>query len=495
MIEDRPPAPPPSTGPPLPEHAVVTALRDGVAALDRVAAAPLWSLTDDQALAAMDKAYALMAQAQGLASRLLCEVDQRQLATRAGAPSTKAWLRRRHQLTPGRARRDVELARALDGPLQATAAALSAGALSSEQAAAIADVLSHAPRSAGSTEKGQAEALLIESSGRHDPHELRRLGIHIWAVLDPDGVDADEGRRLEAQEARAFARRRFAMPSDGDGGVFVSGHLDAEGGATVRTALDPLAAPLPATAEGPDRRTASQRYADALVELCRRALQSGELPDSGGEPPQLVLTVTADGLRDVPASAGGPAAGWAGGGVAQMDDGGLLSAQAARRIGCDAVLASAALDVAGVPLSLGRRRRLFTGALRRALVLRDRGCAFPGCDRPARWCQGHHIQHWADGGETSLENAVLLCGYHHRLIHRGEWRVSLGADGHPDFHPPPWVGRDPLRNTNHRDPGRVRWVTGRSPASAVGRSSTPGAGGWPTPSLGDSPTPDLGRSP
>jgi hypothetical protein len=212
MIEDRQPAPPPSTGPPLPEHAVLTALRDGVAALDRVAASPLWSMTDDQALAAMDKAYALMAQAQGLASRLLCEVDQRQLATRAGAPSTKAWLRRRHQLTPGRARRDVELARALDGPLQATAAALSAGALSSEQAAAIADVLSHAPRSAGSTEKGQAEALLIESSGRHDPHELRRLGIHIWAVLDPDGVDADEGRRLEAQEARAFARRRFSMP-------------------------------------------------------------------------------------------------------------------------------------------------------------------------------------------------------------------------------------------------------------------------------------------
>jgi len=476
ITEERPPAPPVGSAP-LPEHAVVTALRDGAGALAGVTQTPLWSLTDDQALAAMDEAYALVAQVQALASRLLFEVDQRALATKAGAPSTKAWLRQRHQLTPGRAKRDVELARALDGPLQATAASLAAGALSTEQAAAMADVLTHAPRSAGAAEKDKAEALLLESSGRHDPHELRQLGIHIWAVLDPDGADADEGRRLEAQEARAYARRRFSMPSDGDGGVFLSGHLDAEGGAALRTALDPLAAPMPTTAEGPDRRTASQRYADALVELCRRALQSGELPDNGGEPPQLVLTLDADALTDVPASAGGRS----GLGVARLDDGGLLSAKAARRIGCDAVLSLATLDVTGAPLAMGRRRRLFTGAVRRALVLRDRGCAFPGCDRPPRWCQGHHITHWADGGETSLDNGVLLCGYHHRLIHRGEWRVSIGADGHPEFHPPPWASADrtPLRNSCHRHPGRAGWVPSRS--------LVPGADG--------SPAADLGRSP
>ncbi|MFL6131015.1 MAG: HNH endonuclease signature motif containing protein [Mycobacteriales bacterium] len=113
------------------------------------------------------------------------------------------------------------------------------------------------------------------------------------------------------------------------------------------------------------------------------------------------------------------------------------------------------LGGAGQPLDLGRSRRLFTGPLRRALVLRDRGCAFPGCDRPPGWCEAHHIRHWAAGGKTSLGNGVLLCGTHHRLIERGDWQVRLAADGYPDFHPPPWIDPDgrPRRNHLHDRPG------------------------------------------
>jgi hypothetical protein len=122
-------------------------------------------------------------------------------------------------------------------------------------------------------------------------------------------------------------------------------------------------------------------------------------------------------------------------------------------VACDAGILPAVLGGAGQVLDLGRERRLFTGAVRRAVVLRDRGCAFPACDRPARWSEVHHIEHWVDGGATSLGNAVLLCNHHHRVIHRGEWQVRINPrDGLPDFFPPSYVDntRLPQRNRYHR---------------------------------------------
>lgn len=88
--------------------------------------------------------------------------------------------------------------------------------------------------------------------------------------------------------------------------------------------------------------------------------------------------------------------------------------------------------------SAGYRRasRTVPAAIRRAVVLRDGGCAFPGCSVPARWCDIHHIVHWVDHGPTSLENCVVLCGRHHRLLHHSHWRIEM-ADGIPEFHSPP----------------------------------------------------------
>jgi hypothetical protein len=129
-----------------------------------------------------------------------------------------------------------------------------------------------------------------------------------------------------------------------------------------------------------------------------------------------------------------------------------VSAAEARRLACDARIIPAVLGGAGEILDLGRARRLFTGALRRALVLRDGGCAFPGCDRPYSWCEAHHIDGWAAGGDTALDNGVLLCGHHHRLVERGDWEVDLDPGGLPQFHPPLWVDPDrrPRHNTVHR---------------------------------------------
>ncbi len=82
-------------------------------------------------------------------------------------------------------------------------------------------------------------------------------------------------------------------------------------------------------------------------------------------------------------------------------------------------------------------RRLITGAMRRALIVRDKGCAFPDCGRPPRWCHAHHVIHWLNGGKTCVENGVLLCPHHHRVIHHGEWQVHINEEGHPVFTQPP----------------------------------------------------------
>jgi hypothetical protein len=101
---------------------------------------------------------------------------------------------------------------------------------------------------------------------------------------------------------------------------------------------------------------------------------------------------------------------------------------------------------------VGRARRLVPAAMRKALIARDLGCAFPGCDRPASWCDGHHVVPWFDGGATSVDNGVLLCRRHHRLVHEGDWQVRLGPDRLPEFLPPSYIDatRAPRRNQYHR---------------------------------------------
>jgi hypothetical protein len=180
---------------------------------------------------------------------------------------------------------------------------------------------------------------------------------------------------------------------------------------------------------------AGQRRADALVEVCRLALNTGDLPVNGGDRPQVTVTIPFDLLL-------------AQLGAATLDTGERLSPAQARRLACDAQILPAVLGGEGQVLDVGQSRRLFTGPLRRALVLRDRGCAFPGCDRPHRWADGHHIRSWVDGGPTSLDNAVLLCRHHHH----SDWTVRLGHDGMPEFIPPACIDlhQRPRRNVYHR---------------------------------------------
>jgi hypothetical protein len=119
------------------------------------------------------------------------------------------------------------------------------------------------------------------------------------------------------------------------------------------------------------------------------------------------------------------------GGRAELGDAGPLTPQAARRIACDAEISRVITRGPSEPLELGRRTPVVPASLRRALVVRDRGCRFPGCGRPQAWCDCHHVVHWADGGETSLSNLVLLCRPHHRMVH-GRFGLEM-VDGRPVF--------------------------------------------------------------
>jgi Domain of unknown function (DUF222)/HNH endonuclease len=381
--------------------------------------------------------------------RELAGVDGRGAAgAEAGskADSTVGWLRSRLRAGHPQASRWVRTARALfRGPLQGTAQALAAGELAPSHAAVLAAGTQDLPASTAAA----AEPVLLATAGRLDPPTLRKVVTHLQDVADPDAADA--------RAQRQHQRRGLWLSATLAGMVAIDGLLDPEAGETLLTALEPLA--RPASAE--DDRSGSQRRADALTELARRALAGGRLPNSGGVRPQVTITVELASLLGQQPGLPGGEGGWVG----------PLPVETARRLACDAAVTRvlvtrdhrdgqaadcgdnhhghhqpgsdtgaagglaerlhAALAVlppglggpATQPLEVGRATRAVSPAQRTALVVRDGGCVFPGCDRPPAWCDAHHLRHWLHGGPTDLENLVLLCRAHHRAVHEGHQRL------------------------------------------------------------------------
>jgi hypothetical protein len=431
-----------------------------------------WALPESELIAALDATHRLEQQVAAVKLALVREIDGRDIATAHDASSTGAWLRDRLRIGPSAARTLVTLAASLESSPPAVRAALAAGVVNLEQARVIADAVAALPPDTGPETTGRAADALLDWAGRFDPAVLRRLGQRVLAHVDPDAADAAELAVIERAEERAQRRRHLTWSTGPDGQTRLSGALDAEATALLHAAIDPLCDPHGIG----DDRSPGQRRVDALAEICRLALHTGQLPDNGGERPQLVVTVDYDLV-----------AGRLGAGT--LDTGQRLTPADVRRLACDAGIVPAVLGGAGQVLDLGRQRRLITGPLRRALVLRDRGCAFPGCDRPARWCDAHHLVPWADGGPTALANAVLLCRHHHRVVHSGDWAVRLAGDGMPDFLPPPWLDPEqrPRRNPHHRPTASP--APHRHPAPA-GR-----AGDQPPPVMPQTTTPNTPNPP
>jgi hypothetical protein len=140
-----------------------------------------------------------------------------------------------------------------------------------------------------------------------------------------------------------------------------------------------------------------------------------------------------------------------------------------RRLACEARVVPAVFGHEGEVLYLGRSARHASPAQRRALALRDHGCAFPGCDRKPKWCTPHHVSWWVHLGPTDLDNLVLVCSRHHRMLHHSEWEVRI-RHGVPEFIPPPWrdPDRQPMRNTVHDPPGQCASMATRNARHAWG---------------------------
>jgi hypothetical protein len=378
---------------------------------------------------------------QRAASRLHAEllrtterVDRSGEWERDGAVSAAAWLRRSTRISEGAAREQVRTARVLAELLPRTAAALAAGEINTEHVRVISRAAAATPQREASIPA--AESTLVEAARRLPP---RQLGIVVgrWAdAVDPAAAITDA--------ECAFAARRLSISPTLGGLVALDGLLDPESGATVLTAIQALAAPSATGSD--DDRSPSQRRADALVELSRRALDAGNLPDTGGDRPHLLITINAGQLgrqRD---------AGRAGSLIGAVRDW-ALPPGAAERLGCDAtispVLLGGSSSTAGSPVDIGRTTRVVPPRLRRLIAVRDGGCRFPGCDRPLAWCDAHHVTPWSQGGRTDRDNLLMLCRRHHRAVHEGGFTLLLDGAAvtvyRPDGtalaireRPPPW---------------------------------------------------------
>lgn len=240
--------------------------------------------------------------------------------------------------------------------------------------------------------------------------------------------------------ARAQADRHLDLYIDDDGCAVLRARIPGEDGALVLRALE---AALERLADGDrdrdgrgvddvsaeTREPQRARNADALVLLADTALAAADAERTGGDRHQVVVHVDVATLAATEAQEAAATDGRAGPHTCRLAEGAAIAAETARRLACDASIV-AALERDGATLSVGRKRRSIPPAIRRALRRRDACCAFPGCTR-TRWLDAHHIEHWAHGGHTSLDNLVHLCHHHHQLVHEGGWTLARGADGAP----------------------------------------------------------------
>jgi uncharacterized protein DUF222 len=322
-------------------------------------------------------------------AQLVAEFDCERGFQLDGASGTVAWLKTFCRLSAGGAIEILSVARRLP-ELPAVEAAVSAGQIGFQQAA----VITEAAERVGSESLLERQAELLEKAEAHDPSALRKEVQKVEKEVDAE--------RMRREAEWAYRSRRLQVTTMSDGRVRLDGLLDAEGGAVVKTALDAALGPA---AVG-DTRSGAQRRADALVDVAKRALDGRGLGSTGRQSPH--LNVVVDG----------------GTGAGEIVGLGPVPRETIERLLCDC-----ALSVNGSP-----EVRTFNAAKRRALAGREPHCVFTGCDRPAAWCDGHHLAKW-DGRNTKIDNGALLCGFHHRLVHEGGWQLTR-KDGQ-------WVAIDP----------------------------------------------------
>ncbi|MGH8888104.1 MAG: DUF222 domain-containing protein, partial [Egibacteraceae bacterium] len=399
---------------------------DGSALLDLIerglallGAQPLDSDIDDTTLAeSVERLHRLETVVAGEKLRRVAQVDARGAWRAEGARSTADLLARRLRLTRGEARAQAETAVGLEG-LPETAAAVRAGTIGVGQA----QVAVQTAKELRPDVREELDRLVAGGGGGMDRRRLRERVDEWTHTVDPEA--------LAGRERRAWANRRLSLSADTPDGALRGGfELDPLGGATVTAALDPLAR----RTGHADDRTYPQRMADALVELARRSLDAGDLPQVAAQRPHVILIATAEALDG---EAGAPAA--------RLDGVGPVSAATAQMVCCDAEVTTVWMTRNGEVLDAGRTQRQPTRQQRVAVIARDQACV--GCGAPASRCQVHHVRWWTrDLGPTDEDNLCLTCWTCHHRIHEDGWLVIRDPDtGRFSMHPP-----DPLARPHRR---------------------------------------------
>ncbi|WP_409493252.1 DUF222 domain-containing protein [Amycolatopsis sp. cmx-11-12] len=378
--------------------------------------------------------------------KYLAEIESRGADDLFGYGNAKLWFADVARISRGDAGKFVDRAMALNptsgvggaevpafAPATGTAAA--EGAIGEQHIDLILEILRKIPSDVPREKVEGADKILATLARDSGPKEIIDAGADLLAHLDPDGNEPKDPEPAQPRREMFIERRK-------DGFWKFSGLLDPETGARTAAVLDAHAARRPVDEFGQaDRRTLPQRRGDAWADLVDLAIACPDQPGTSGYRTMVHVTIGLDALRS-------------GVGKACLDFVGEITARDARMMACDCLMIPAVLSAAGEPLDVGRLKRFVTPGQRRALNIRDRGCAFPGCHRAPKHCHAHHIHHWADGGLTDLRNLVLLCGFHHRLIHHDDWQVRMAGDGLPEFIPPQYLDplRSPRRNILHRAP-------------------------------------------
>ena len=341
---------------------------------------------------------------------LIAEYDRRNGWSDGATQSCAHWLNWKCGIAMGAAREKVRVARALEN-LPKVSAAMESGRLSYSKAREITRIACAAT---------EDHLLMIAEHGT--AQHVEKL-VRAYRRCQ----EAEELSR----EARQQQTRSVMWRHDDDGSVVLTCRLPAEAGALVLKALDLAQENVPAgTSKEPVRFSA--RRADALALVAESFLAHTATECPGTDRHQIVVHVAAETLQHRTA------------GCCEFEHGPSMAAETARRLSCDASVLALIENDDGEPLNVGRKSRTVSAPLRRLLNARDKGCRFPGCAN-SRYVDAHHIEHWANGGETKPSNLVSLCRFHHRAVHEGGIRIERLDDGALRFVKPNGAAIDSVR--------------------------------------------------
>jgi hypothetical protein len=372
--------------------------------LDILAKDDLHTMAEPSLLVRTEELLTERRRLDGEIARSLLALDAREVTINECGRATRSWLVEEQHVSVAAAGAMLRLARSY--PYRpAIVEHLAAGELSHEHARVILGCL---PKLLPDW-RDAAEAELIGFAAEHDPDTLAALCRELRIRT---GADDD----AEAAEQRRYESRWLTTSRTFEGMLSIAGMLDPESGAVLTTALDALMAPVPE-----DERTTVQARADALVELAHHTLRSADLPDRGGDRPQLVITTSYTELRDGLTAGQLP--------TALLNGRDPITPATVRRLACDANLIPAVLGSRGEVLDLGTSTPTWSPAQRRARRIEDRGCTWPQCQTPLCRCQIHHLHYVSRGGPTDIANGTHLCRFHHWLTHNRNWHVWRDANG------------------------------------------------------------------